>query len=210
VEPSRWGLVWIALGVLCEILGIVSDSWSIARLGLPIAILGTALHQGFPAPQTAVLAFGAVPLPSFVNQLFTPGLETALAGVATGIVGPFAPDLFSVGPVMKTSNHVLEFMPVHGGLLTAIVLGELGWYAAVRRGRSLRGSVPPALAGALLALVLHPLAATISAGLLVLGAPRLGLFWISHGLWISCSLLVIGVVETRPGRGSASRVRSFP
>jgi hypothetical protein len=69
----------LLFGLISQLFGIAAGSWSIARWGLPLAVLGVSLIVGRPTPSFLVLAFGVIPIPDFVVHATSPWLESALA-----------------------------------------------------------------------------------------------------------------------------------
>ena len=70
--PRRDGLVALAAGVVLEVFGVAAESWSLARLGLPVAAMGLARYAGRPPVAVAALLLFAIPLPDTLVTLPSP------------------------------------------------------------------------------------------------------------------------------------------
>lgn len=202
------GVALVIAGLALEALGLSGGSDSIARLGLPVSILGLALRDGRPAPATALLALWVVPLPTFVHELASPAAESALAGLAARSAAALGLDAVARGPIVEAgAGGSLRLSSGHGGLHLAAVLAELGWYAGARRGRDpARCAVRAALAATLAALG-QPLAVLGAVALLATCGPDWASLWLDHGLWIAVTAAGVGGIEWRlaragPGHGS--------
>ena len=67
--------------MMFAVLGILVDAWSIARLGLPLAVIGAARTTGWPALLVALMSLWLVPLPNSILALATPHPESAFAAL---------------------------------------------------------------------------------------------------------------------------------
>jgi len=178
------GLTVLAAAVLLELLGIASGSWSIARLAIPIAVLGMALSGGPLSPPVALLAFGLIPVPNFIVTVGTPEVESALARWLAGAVGPVV-EIEAAGPLLRSAGGRLELQPHDGPLRLAIVLAMLGWYAALRRREAWPAGLVRAVAFASGSLLLQPLALLLAVALLAAGAPAAAVVWLTTGSWLA-------------------------
>ena len=66
VPRQSSGILLLLLGVALEIIGLVGYSWSVARFGLPVAILGIACWTGTMSLTVACLAFWMIPIPDVI------------------------------------------------------------------------------------------------------------------------------------------------
>jgi hypothetical protein len=82
-QGGRDGALWLALGVALEFLGIAAGSWSIARLGLPIGVLGLARLLGAPGLRVAMLSVWLIPIPFFLISAGTPHVEGILTSAVS-------------------------------------------------------------------------------------------------------------------------------
>ena len=63
-QPRRsWAPVLLIAGLLVELAGLAGGSPGIARLGLPISVVGLSLWTGAPRLMTALLVLWAIPIP---------------------------------------------------------------------------------------------------------------------------------------------------
>ena len=80
--PRGAGWLLVAVGIGIELL-MVQAGWARwGRLGVALAMLGMGLGLGHPRPAMTLLALWTVPLPSFIAQLASPGLERLLFKLA--------------------------------------------------------------------------------------------------------------------------------
>jgi hypothetical protein len=188
VSRRSSGIVLLFMSVALEFVGLVGSAWSIARFGLPIAILGIARWTGMMSLAVAALAFWMIPIPDFVFNLTTPTLESALLKAAATVAQVIGIHVNAVGPVASTAAHHLEMQPHDTGIRIAFVLSEFGWFAAV-----LRGARPIQLAAnagcfALLAIPVQFFAVLIALALLSAGWPSAADAWLLHGSWLTAAL----------------------
>lgn len=184
--PSqRDGAVAIAIGVALEMLGIATRSWSIARLGLPVAALGLARWMGRPPGVSMALLFFAIPLPDSVVSLPSPALEAALARAAAAILRVPGASVEAIGLSLVAPAGRIDLLPVDGGASLAVALGALGWYSAARVGAGVGLAVLRAALACLLAMPLQLLALLVTGVLLAVGLRDAGELWLRQGAWIA-------------------------
>jgi hypothetical protein len=196
--PRRgWAQALLVIGLVIELVGLAGGSPGIARLGLPVSVVGVALWTGAPSVKTAVLTFWALPIPITVYGLTTPNLESAYAqlGAACGVM--LGAELHASGPLVRTGVDRLELDSFNSGIQLAFVATELAWYAAVRNGTSVPKALGRMVCVALAALPLQVLAVLAAMALLVAGAPEGANFWLDHGVWLLTAILGIVWIETR-------------
>lgn len=189
-QPSV-GMILLLLGFITQLVGIAASSWSIARGGLPIAMLGLSLAMGRPPALVMALSFALIPIPSFIQGATTPYVESMLATGAADFLSRLGSELDIGGPLLQFRGQRFELLPHDNGLVSAIVLAQVGWYRSVRQGSD--ASICAAHAGAwgLLAIVVQPLAVVVCVASLPLGVPGLGRFCLTHGIWLLCGGWVI-------------------
>jgi hypothetical protein len=196
-SPRRAGSLLIAAGLLLEVCGIALRTWTIAWLGFPVAVLGMSLWQGRPSWRVAVLAFGLVPIPESLRAAASPAPESALLAGACAVWHAFGVAFSCTGPVARLGDRHLELVADDVGWTLAPLLAQLGWFAAVNA----RASTPRALRTALLfaagTLVIAPLAVGVALGLLAAASPTAARAWLSPGVWIACSGVVLIVCGRR-------------
>lgn len=187
-EPRRAGVALIAAGLLLELVGIASRIWTVTWLGFPVAVVGMALCLGRPSWRVAVLAFGLVPVPVSVEIAFTPTPETALLSGACAAWRALGLAFTCTGPVAHLGDRHLELEPGDVGWTLAAVLAQLGWFLAVRDGASGPRALRRALAFAAAAVVVVPLAIGLALGLLAVSSADVARAWLSHGVWLGCTV----------------------
>ena len=197
VPRFRSGIALLFLGVVLEIVGIVGYSWSIARLGLPVAIIGVAGWTGTMPLAVASLAFWMIPIPDFVLGFTTPNLESALLSAAATVVGAIGVDVTTVGPVARIAADRLELVASDTGILLAFVLSEFGWLmAALRSARPIQFFATAGCFG-LLAVPLQLIAVIIALAVLAAGWPLAAEAWLLHGVWPTVALGAVLYLRAR-------------
>ncbi|HEX5068208.1 MAG TPA: archaeosortase/exosortase family protein [Myxococcota bacterium] len=185
----------IAIGIALELLGLLSETRSIARIGLPIAALGVAGWNGRPALAVAALVFFAIPIPDTLLLLASPALESAVVEAAGSILQGLGASVQAHGSSLVASGGRINLHPMDGGATLAIVLGALGWYSAARLGEGVRRCGRRAALLCLLALPLQVLVVVVTGALLAAGHLDASRFWLRHGAWITVFLLGLACVH---------------
>jgi hypothetical protein len=194
----RDGILLVAAGAALEILGIATGSWSLARLGLPLAALGVARLRGAPPPAVMALGFLAVPIPDSVLALTSPALESALARAAAGLLHLAGVRIEVVGFSLLADRGRIDVEPSDTGLPLAVVLAAVGWFGAIRRGSVVPIAARQALGCASLALPIQVLGIAWAGLLSALGADLAAWSWLKQGLWVSVALGGLGLLARRP------------
>jgi len=208
-QPRRgWAPVLLIAGLLIELAGLAGGSPGIARLGLPISVVGLSLWTGAPRLMTALLVLWAVPIPGTLYGLTTPNLESAYARLSAAMIGALGADISASGPLIRSGAERLELDPYHSGIHLIFVITELSWYAAVRRGLSPIGALARTAGAALLAIPLQLFAVGVAVLLLVVGAPKVANFWLDHGVWLLTAVLGVVWIETRGVRPNLPATRT--
>lgn len=203
----RTGIGLIALGIALELVGLATTTSLIARIGLPLAVLGFSGLFGRPDLRIALLAFGLVPIPDSVKSVASPDLESLIALAAVRVWSGFGVALEAAGPLLRSGGGRLELAPGDSGLVTAVLLAEYGWYSAARKGGDLGACLATAVRWAVAGVVVQPVLVLASTGILALGWPGLGRFGLSHGVSIGLAVLVIRIHFVRLGTaGRATQV----
>jgi hypothetical protein len=196
--PRRgWAQALLAIGLVIELVGLAGGSPGIARLGIPVSVVGVALWTGAPSVQTAMLAFWALPVPITVYGLTTPNLESAYAQLGAAFGSALGVDLHAGGPLIRAGAERLELDPYHSGFHLAFIAAELAWYASVRDGAPVSKALVRMACVALTALPAQVLAVFVAIGLLVAGVPKAAEFWLDHGVWLLTAILGVIWIETR-------------
>jgi hypothetical protein len=204
-----WAPALVLLGAFLELLGVVGDAWTIARVGLPTAALGLALWTGRPRPAVAMLVFALVPPPVFLFEATTPHVESALGGLAVRLLDPLGAGLEIAGPLVRAGGASFELESSQNGLHLAIAFAVLGWYAGcLRRRRPLR-LVAGALCGALVALPAQLLLVTTALALFAWRGSAAAAAWLDHGGWLVAAGAFVTWTELR-ARSRAQRPGSPP
>jgi hypothetical protein len=199
--PRRAGVALVLTGLLCELLGVALETWTVAWIGFPIAVVGMALWLGRPSWRVAVLAFGLVPVPTSIETALTPTPETMLLSGACAVWRAFGLDFSCIGPVARLGDRHLELFYGDAGWTIALVLAELGWFAAIARGATVLRALATAVASAAAVIVVQPLAVGLALGIFAVSSMGVARAWLSYGVWIS---LAAGVILW-PQRGSVAR-----
>jgi len=187
----------LAIGLLIELIGLAGGSPGIARVGLPVSVVGLVLWTGFPSVKTAMLAFWAVPIPVAIYGLTTPNLESAYAHLGAAFGALLGADIHAGGPLMRTGADHLELDPYHNGLHLSFVMTQLVWYAAARNGTSVPKTLGRMVCVAVAAVPLQILAVLVAVLLLLAGAPDAANLWLDHGAWLLTAILGVVWIETR-------------
>jgi hypothetical protein len=196
-QPRRAvALPLLLAGLLAEVVGIAGGSWSIARAGFPVSVVGLALWTGEPRPMTAALALWVVPIPSTLFGFTTPEVESALARIGAAMGALLGADLQASGPLIRNGPRSLELDPLHSGLHLAWIGAELAWYAAVRKGLPVKAAIARAVAVSLAMLPLQVIAVLFAVALLVSGAPDLASIWLDHGVWLTAAIAGLVWIES--------------
>lgn len=185
------GVALLALGLMAEMLGIAAGSSLIARGGLPVAMSGVSLIVAGPDPRLLILAFGLVPLPDFLIHATSPGFESLLSAGAGWALELMGFHLKVGGPLLHYDGARFELQAADSGIVTAILLAEVGWYSALRADLATSQAVRRALGSALLAVVVQPLLILVCVATLVVGVPEPGRFVMTHGVAILLGLAVL-------------------
>lgn len=192
------GLALLAGGLLVELAGWVAGPPQLARLSLPLAVLGMACVTGVPRAKAALLALWLVPVPAAALRIPSPALESGLAQVAA-LPFTLLTDLRFDGRAFVAETGRLWLEPAYGGLPLAALFAAIAWAAAARQGRAWTQAIrATAIAGAL-AFPVQILGLAAGAGLLLLATPDAGRFWLDHGLWMfaAAGALVLAHRSTR-------------
>jgi len=193
----------LVLGSVAQVVGIAGGSWSIARWGLPVAMLGASLITGRPGVGVTALAFALIPAPGFVRTMGSPEIESLLGAVSARLLGLAGLMIEASGPLLRCDGLSLELRGTDSGITTAIVLAEMGWYSAILKAHSVARGLTRAIGFGLLAVVVQPVLVLACVATLPLGFPEWGRFALTHGIW---PFLCAGAVLYRPhDRASAAR-----
>lgn len=181
----------LAMGLVAQILGIATDSSLIALCGLPVAIIGISFFTGRPDAAILLLTFGLIPVPAFVAHATSPGLESMLGAGAVSGLNLLRVPIEVTGPLLLSGEARFELLAVDGGIVTAVLLAEVGWYLAIRAKRGMAQALVQAILWALLAIVIQPLLVLLCVSTLPLGVPELGRFVLTHGLVLFIGSIVL-------------------
>jgi hypothetical protein len=179
--PRRGGLALVGAGLLVQTLGLLAEIDSLARLGLPAMVVGVGLAAGRPGPPVTALSLWAVPIPTAILAQGSPGLETWIARLASLPFMALGANLEVSGPLLQADSDRLELTFFHGGIPLAVLAAELGWYMALRAGRSLPMLTVRAIVAAGLAPGLQIAAAAVAFALLLSGSGNLARCWLDCG-----------------------------
>lgn len=199
-EPRRDGAVAVGAGALLELLGVAAGAWSLARAGLPIAVLGMARMKGRPPLAVAALSLFAVPLPGTLVSLASPELPTLFARAAAGAWRVVGGEVAATGQtLLAPQGHVAVY---DTGLRLAAAFAGAGWLSAVLDRASLLRALPRVAGFALAGLLVQALGVAIAAGLLDAGRPAWAERWLVAGLplcAVAGALLAVAIAARRSG-----------
>lgn len=207
ITPPRVGVgsAVLLLAMALQLLGIAGGSWSIARIGLPLAAMGVALALGRPPQLPMVLCFWVVPVPYFLVNITTPWAETLLAAGAASIASMLGADVTASGPLIRSGDMRLELESFQGGVITALVLFELGWYSSVRGAHpSWIGALRTSLIYSLAVVVVQPVAVIVAVFIFRWQGPGMAELWLGHGVWLVTAAICIGSTEYRESKKCAA------
>ena len=197
VDPLRserrrlGGAALLLLALSLQTLGIAGDSWSIAHYALPLAALGIALWWGRPTLRVALLAWAAIPLPTFVTTLFSPHSETIAATLTARVAGFLGLAIHARGPALHSGDALLDIRSYDTGLHLAWCFAAFGWYAGLREHRAWPRLVLKSAGFALLAPAWQAAGLLVAAFLLTRGATRCAQLWLVGGVWSSAVLALL-------------------
>ena len=202
-DPRGAGWLLVAVGIGIELVMVQAGWPRWGRPGVALAMLGMALGLGHPRLAMALLALWTVPLPSFIAQLASPGLEGLLLKLAGFALSPLG---IPLEVVSRTPRETLvtagsREMPVFasdGGLYLVALLAGLAFYTAVRARLGPARVLRRMITWAALALPTQ-LAAVIAAGAaLAAGLPEIARLGLTHAPWMLTALAVLAL-QTRGG-----------
>jgi hypothetical protein len=183
-QARRFGL-WLILGGLAlEILGIVAGPQRLARLGLPLAIIGMSCLLGRPSIPTAMLSLWIVPIPYTFIHTLSPVLDSLVARAAALLAWPLIPELMVEDHALRWCTEQLWITPAQMGLPLAALLSSIGWFHATQSGRSMLKAAERAALWGLAAFPIQAIAIALAALTLRLGEAEIGRTWLDHGVWI--------------------------
>jgi hypothetical protein len=195
LRPSALGYVALILAILIELGAIGGSTMVWARPPLPLAVIGLCMAFGLAPLRTTLLACWLIPIPHRILRMPSPELETALLSPLVGLLNALGAKLRLEGSRVFAATGELEIFDFDGGLTLVALLSGLGWYAGLRERKGLFGIVGRAIWWGALAIPLQLLALLLALMTLVLGAPSLGRFFLSHVLWVSVVVACIAWIE---------------
>jgi hypothetical protein len=203
-RAGRDGLLWIALGTGLEVVGIAGGAWTLARLGLPIAVLGLARWLGRPSLALAALCFWIVPVPHFAFALTTPGLESFHLELAAGALAILGIEPEISGTIARAHGEALQVFGSDGGAPLVAALSQLGWVAGLHRGATAARRLAAALAGGLAAVAIQPLAIAIGLVILHYGDGPSARLWLDDGAWLTAAVGGLLYISRGAGRNEGT------
>lgn len=200
----RFGLPLVLTGLLLGLLGIAVDSASIARIGLPVAAVGMAFWTGVPRPATAALSFWLVPIPTALLLAAPPSVESGLVQIAVVVLRPLVGEIQVAGPLMTIGAEQLQLGSGQNGLHVAVMLAQIGWYAAIRLDTPLaRGALRAGLA-TLLAPPLQLIGVGVGIVLLATLGAQAAQVWLTYGVALAVAVLGFAWVEWQAVRAASA------
>lgn len=188
------------------LLGLESGSPTLGLGGGALGFIGVAAWTGRPGLPTALLALWALPVPVFVLEHLSPGLETAWMTATVGVLSKFGVALQQTGPVAFGVDGVrVEFFAIDDGLLLAHGMALVGFWSALRRGDAVLQCAARALAFALAGFGLQALVLIAAAGTTAGGNAEAAFTILVRGPTCVMAIGIAGVLafEARRRRQSA-------
>ncbi len=195
-RPHAAGYAWLALGLTISLVTVAGGIPRFSRPGIAAAVVGLALALGTPSLPRALLVAWVVPVPNLIVRAGS-GLEILLgqslsaAARASGADLALRPTL--EGVELVSAAGAVPLRPEQGGLVLAVLLAGLAWYAAVRQGAAIRTAFATALRWAPWALLLQPLAILAAVALLLVGAPSAARLVLDPGA--ACTIAVLALLH---------------
>jgi hypothetical protein len=175
--------------------GIFVESWSVARIGLPIAAMGLARFAGRPPVAIVALLLFAIPMLDTLLTLPSPALEKAIARTAGAILRALGCEIETAGLSIAAAGRRIVLDPTDGGANLAVALAAIGWYAAASAGNGFFRCLWRAIAFSLATLPLQTLGLVLTGWLLAAGMPISARFWLRHGIWLAASAALLVIVH---------------
>jgi len=181
--PSLAGLPVLALGLAALVVGVRGDEIFLARISLPVTLLGLSLFLGGPGftravwPAVLYLAF-MVPAPYSTLKILTQRSRLVDATIAAELVGLLGVPVYQDGVFLHLPNIVLEVADDCSSIPAIVALLSLGAvYASL--------SQSPVLIRTILVLGTVPLA--IFANIIRIALTAAGVYYV--GLWTLTSFI---------------------
>lgn len=189
---SALGTSLILIGLGLEIVGILAQTWTVARVAAPIAVIGMAMRLGNPSPRLLTLLFFAVPIPTFVMQSTTPQLESFYAAVVSQVLAEgLGFGVTSSGPLLIVQGQSLELTAPDAGWQTAFLLMAGLWTLALVRGWSISRVILVCVALPLTVPALQIGAVGVAGLLLISGLPDWGTAWLRWVFYLTLFVLAL-------------------
>ena len=192
LEPKHsraWGITLITGAMVLQMIGILADSWTLARLGVPIACLGMAQILGYPQPRSVLLIFFAVPLPTSIMSLTTPWLESSYVWPTAELFNQgFGAELSTSGPLFLWSGNFFELGAPDGGWITSLVLVQLVWFLGLVLAWSLSRTIMLCAIAILLVWPLQWLGVLLALAIGITFSPGLAASWMRWGFHLAIVL----------------------
>ena len=205
-EPKRspvWGITMITGAIALQMVGILADSWTLARLGIPIACLGMAQRLGYPHPRSVFLIFFAVPLPTSIISLTTPWLESSYVWPTAELLNRvFGAGLSTSGPLLLWSGSFFELSAPDGGWITSLILVQLVWFIGLVLAWSVSRTITLCALAMLLVWPLQWLGVLLALAIGITFSPSLAAIWMRWGFHLAIVLSTLfyfrASIWTRP------------
>ena len=175
------GLAWLALAGGLQVIAFAGGVERFARLSIPLGVIGYLRFTGTSSLAPASLAWFAVPVPVFATTMFP--LESVWRAFAE--------------PILAGHATSFELTPWDNGLRLVALFAGLGWYADARTSRSWRSALQRSARLAMLGLPVQLGGVLLAALMSRLGGVELARVFLTHGLWIGCSVAGVVFIERR-------------
>ena len=137
----RNGYVLLTLSLVLEVVLSQGGFTRMARVAIPLALLGSCRAFGLTSTRTALLGIWFVPVPSMLNQSFAShGALDALMSIGVTAISPLAP-IDAMGMELNGPTASLTLSHVDAGLPLVALLSGLAWYTASREQLSWRSTL---------------------------------------------------------------------
>jgi hypothetical protein len=177
-RPAQ-GLLWLAAAAVVEVVAFGGGVERLARVALPLGVIGFLRFTGAAALAPAALAFFIVPVPHTLAALAP--LEEVWRAFAEFLLGP-------AGPTLRLDAW-------DSGVRLVALFAGIGWYFDARSGGTWRGALRRGAQLAMLGLPVQLGAVIVAVGLARAGHASLARAFLTHGVWMLCTGVAVGIFE---------------
>jgi hypothetical protein len=176
---------WLAAAVALEVLAFAAGIERFARPAFALALVGWLRAAGWAPLPVAALAFWLVPLPKLFAEFAEVGFHQLWQALASAVSEPIEANL--------------QLGHWDSGLRLAALGSAAGWWHAFRSGRSpWRGALRIGAVG----FASQAAALAVAIAIAAAGAPRAARAFLTHGVWIVATALLLGWLAPRRSPGA--------